>query len=62
MKLSLKVSLLLLFLVLAVVSAQDVDMAPSPAPAMENGSIAAIPGLFAFVLASLASFVALFAR
>lgn len=60
-KLSLEVSLLILLLVLVVVSAQDIDMAPSPAPAMENGSVAAVPGLCALVLASLVSSVALFA-
>ncbi|KAG1346759.1 hypothetical protein COCNU_06G005880 [Cocos nucifera] len=62
MKLSLKVPLLVLLLVLVVVSAQDLDTAPSPAPVMENGSVAASPGLFAVVLAYLVSFVALFAH
>lgn len=59
---SVKASLLLLVLALIQVSAQEHHMAPSPAPAMENGAIAATPGARAVALASLMSIVALSLR
>ncbi|URE18727.1 hypothetical protein MUK42_02451 [Musa troglodytarum] len=59
---SVKASLLLLVLAFIEVSAQEHHMAPSPAPAMANGTVAVTPGARAVALASLMSIVALSLR
>ncbi|KAL5997571.1 hypothetical protein ACLOJK_008501 [Asimina triloba] len=61
LKLSLKAYVLLLVVaIIGSVSAQEVDVAPAPAPSMTSGADLAMPVLGAVLLASLMSFLAHF--